>query len=192
MIDKLGVSDIVALLRPLYVFAAMLASGLLLFLPSSVVGLPGSMRPWIAIVFVGSVTLLTAQGIAETIKYIRAKRKAKAELENATREAAEAEVAAKRANEAKREKRLAYLSKLTPSEKEILAGFLSMESKTRELNINDGVVTGLMSHSILYQASAIIHQNIFISHTAWFGQVNISQWAWDHLIENPQLLQNEP
>lgn len=79
-----------------------------------------------------------------------------------------------------------HLAKLTEKEKEILWHFIKHGTKTQRLDMDSGVVNGLVKHAIIFPASNS-------ARTEWYGSVyyrdhNIATWAWDYLNEHKELL----
>lgn len=76
------------------------------------------------------------------------------------------------------------LKSLTPKEKKILAGYLHKETRTCHFWCEDGVIAGLYQAKILYPAVQQANVDRF--------PFNISDWAWDYLKKNPNLLDGVP
>ena len=80
-----------------------------------------------------------------------------------------------------REKRL---HSLTDEEIKILSGYITEKTRTCYLDINDGVVSGLVIAKIIYRSSNI---SSFFTTFAY----NIQPWAWEYLNKNRHLLNLE-
>lgn len=76
---------------------------------------------------------------------------------------------------------LKRLNSLTEEEKQILRYYLAEESKTNTLRIDDGVVSGLEAHGVIYRA---VDHGDLIEGFAY----NISEVAWEYLNENHGVL----
>jgi hypothetical protein len=74
------------------------------------------------------------------------------------------------------------LHSLTEEEKQILRFYLTTQSKTNTLRIDDGIVNTLVAKDIIYRSSSqgTLHEGF--SH-------NINNLAWDYLHENQGLLE---
>ena len=85
--------------------------------------------------------------------------------------------------EFERDHRFRYL---TQAEKSLLRGYVENETRTRHLQYDDGVVTGLIRDHILYYASdrAVSYWDPHKLYT----DVNLELWAWQYLIEHPEVL----
>ena len=156
-------------LKPRYLFALACGTGLLLFLSSDYLTHLGlaefrsEHRGWVGAVFLIASVVYVSYGAASTIIYLRKKYK--------------------KWREKSRRKQL--LHDLTREECEIVLGYIDNKTKTQSLNIESGVVNGLISKNILYVSSQIG------TSTPWsqtFFDVNIQSWAWDYLNENPGTL----
>jgi len=75
-----------------------------------------------------------------------------------------------------------YLNNLTAVEKGVLLGYIKNDTETRNFDISDGVVSGLVTKGLLYQSSSVGH---LISGFPF----NIQPWVRHHLLGRPQLLQ---
>ena len=75
------------------------------------------------------------------------------------------------------------LRDLTEDEKAVLRGYIENNSRTRNLEMNDGVTSSLVSAGIIYQASKVSRGLL------WFPY-NVQQWSWDYLRENPDVLKD--
>jgi len=110
--------------------------------------LVGNLRPWIGIIF-----LLTTSLIAVDVMYLVA-----------------GWIKLAYTNSRKMKFRLNRLKKLTTEEKDILLGYIIQNTRTQFFPINDGVVRGLESESIIYQSSNVGDVD------SW--SFNVQPWAW--------------
>jgi len=76
--------------------------------------------------------------------------------------------------------RIGYLHELTPEEKEYLAPYILQGKNTIKYRIADGIVGGLAAKGILYQASIFGDLNGF--------EYNLQPWARKHLEYHRELL----
>jgi hypothetical protein len=76
---------------------------------------------------------------------------------------------------------IAHLNNLTEDEKQILRYFIQFSTRASMLRYDDGVVQGLAHRGIIYQSSSM--GNVFQGFP-----YNISDWAWDYLQVNPDVL----
>ena len=74
----------------------------------------------------------------------------------------------------------ARLHNLTPEEQALLRGYLERQTRSANLDIMSGVVSGLVSTDILYRSSNL-------GRTSTFAH-NLQPWAWDYLNEHPELI----
>lgn len=74
-----------------------------------------------------------------------------------------------------------YLQTLTKDEINILKPYIIKKSRTQQLDIRDGVVTGLAEAQIIYSSSEIGHLDSGFS-------FNINKRAWDYLNKHKRLL----
>ena len=77
------------------------------------------------------------------------------------------------------------LHDLTDGEKQVLSGYITDNTRTQNLDMTSGVTSGLVSESVIYQAS-----NLSVGLTIF--AYNIQPWAWDYLREHPELLEPAP
>jgi len=73
------------------------------------------------------------------------------------------------------------LNRLTEDEKQILRFYIAKNTRANMLRIENGVVQGLISASIIYQSASLGNVLEGFAH-------NISDYAWDCLHEHPHLL----
>ncbi len=85
-----------------------------------------------------------------------------------------------------RRQRLDLITKLTPEEKELLKLFIEGNTKAQDLNTQDGVVGRLLAIDFLVIASSVSYGGRRGSFTF---PVNIQDWLWDELCENPGQLE---
>ncbi len=81
-----------------------------------------------------------------------------------------------------RKLRLERISKLTPREKEVLKIYIKGNTKAQDLNIQDGVVGRLLAIDFLVLAAPVSYGG---SRGSFTFPVNIQDWLWDELCENP-------
>jgi hypothetical protein len=72
------------------------------------------------------------------------------------------------------------LHSLTPTEKKILAVYITRQTRSQPLDIRDGVVNSLVSAGIIYRASSV---GVFTDFA-----FAIQPWAWTYLNKHPNLL----
>ena len=77
------------------------------------------------------------------------------------------------------------LHDLTEAEKKVLRHYVTDNTRTQNLDMTNGVTSGLVSASVIYQAA-----NISVGLTIF--AYNIRPWAWDYLREHPELLELTP
>ncbi len=76
------------------------------------------------------------------------------------------------------------LHRLTREEKQILGHYIEGQTRSVDLAINDGVVNGLVSESIIYRSASVSSPGggfVAFAH-------NIQPWAWDYLNKHRDLL----
>lgn len=76
------------------------------------------------------------------------------------------------------------LHALTEPEKKVLRSFIFEKTRSRRLDMTDGVVNELESESIIFRSSNLGH-GIGLHVVFAF---NIQPWAWDYLNAHPELL----
>lgn len=79
-----------------------------------------------------------------------------------------------------------YLQKLTDEEKSVLRLFIDNETKTQDLNIQNGVVGRLMKISFLELGFNVSYGGHRGSYTF---PVNIQDWLWEELKKNPEYIE---
>lgn len=77
------------------------------------------------------------------------------------------------------------LRKLTPGEKAILRYYIDLNTRSQDLNIQNGEVNKLLSLEFIYLASRVSYGGMKGSFTF---PVNISDWVWEHIQEHPDVL----
>lgn len=151
-------------LGPRYLFAVVVASGLLLFLPESAMpwfGLDGPVeqyRSWIGGAFVVSSSFLGALGIAAAVKPL--KREITWHLFHLPRG-------------------IRRLKNATPDESRFLANYLLKESRTQYAPMNSGLTSELEGARIIRRASNLSTYHVNFAY-------NIQPWAWDYLKKHPE------
>lgn len=73
------------------------------------------------------------------------------------------------------------LASLTEDEKQILRYYLAKNTRANMLKVDDGVVQGLVADRIIYRSASMGHLLEGFAH-------NITDFAWDYLHANPELL----
>ena len=158
-------------LTPRYLFPLLLAASLIIFLPESLVQKIGlretwsNPRFWIGLAFVLASSLLITHGILEAYSFSHRKYVA-------------------RRNE---RRRFEYFKHLSPSERKLLRSYVESRTKTRNLPYDEGTVTGLIRVGILYYASSRATNNIWNPVGEYCTDINMEQWAWQYLIEHPEI-----
>lgn len=151
-------------LKPRYLVALGIASGLLLFLPDRFLlslglsELSASFRPWIGGVFLLSTVLLLTHFLSKIGTPVQEK----------IEEALAVRGWAKR------------LKELTPEEKAHLQQYIQGNTQTRYYDLSDGVVKGLVAKKILYRATSLGQGEAFA--------YNMQPWAWRRLKKRPDIL----
>jgi len=157
-------------LAPRYLAAVGLFSGILLFLPDRVLNRLGvadltqNYRTWFGVAFLVAVSMLVIHWVIEFV--------------NSYWQKSLREKSRKRTTE----RIVKHLQSLTEEEKEILRFYIWQKTRTNMLHVNDGVVWGLVSRGIICQASPIGDLTNGFAH-------NITDFAWEYLHENPDLLE---
>jgi len=80
-------------------------------------------------------------------------------------------------------KYFAELRALSPEEKDLLATYMSQQTKTLYFDMDDGIATGLQSRGILYRPTTL---GSLVDGFAF----NLQPWVWNELQEHPELLQS--
>ncbi|MDH0682935.1 superinfection exclusion B family protein [Achromobacter animicus] len=152
-------------LAPRYLVAVAIVAGSLLFLPVSWLEQLGLQdfanvhRQWLGFAFLVSATLW-AIAIALTVW--------QAFSEKLFRRSVRQHVVRR-------------LSSLTEDEKQILRYYIAKNTRANMLKVDDGVVQGLVADSIIYRSASVGHMLEGFAH-------NITDFAWDQLHANPDLL----
>jgi hypothetical protein len=155
-------------LSPKYLAAIGIFAGGLLFTPQSftetlgLLTIIGKYRPWIGLVFFLTIALLAAHAFDPIVKYIKGSwngRKVRKLMEE-------------------------RLHNLTPDEKAIMRGYILQDSRTQYLRPDDGVVSGLQSAKVIYQASQVGGAGF-----SFRFAFNIQPWAWDYLNKHRELIE---
>ena len=151
-------------LSPKYLFPICIVTGFALFAPINVLEIFGitslvsQIRSYLGIAFLLVTALLITNLLSSLYVWIRNKYQSAENLKI-------------------RQKRL---HSLTDEEKSILQHFISNQTQTQYLSMDDGVVNGLELKKVIFKASNI-------------GQLdewayNIHPWAWKYLNGHPELL----
>lgn len=152
-------------LTPRYLVAVSIFCGLLLFLPAETLNQIGAdefadkHRFWLGALFLASLTLWVVAmvkfgwvAISDNVRHWLLKQSVRKRLEE-----------------------------LTEEEKEVLRYYIQNQTRTNVLRIDDGIIRGLVSSHVIYQAANLGRLSSGFSH-------NISDVAWKHLNKNPHLL----
>ena len=75
------------------------------------------------------------------------------------------------------------LKNLTPSEQEILRGYIINKTYTQTLKVTDGVVIGMENDGIIQRVGKIPNDD------KWGFDFNINKWIWEYLNNYPELLE---
>lgn len=142
-------------------------------------------REWIGIIFLFSLIL----GLQPIAPFIYAKITAKINKQKNKEEAearAQAELEEEEARKmAQYEEAEKNIKSLTGDEKTILNYFLLNNTRTQDLNYQNGNVTKLTELGFIYRASNISYGGRRGSFTFPY---NISNWAWDYIQKNPGVI----
>jgi hypothetical protein len=161
--------------QPQFVFVIAVTTGLIIFLPDSVVQKMGFYRsrstylPYIAVVFLVSAVLSITQASVKGFAWSKDRRKRQTDLRG----------------------RVKQLETLTKEERAILREFTERQTMTRRLDVDSGIVNGLMFKDIIYRATNRATSG-FADYT-YHGVVytcdhNMQPWAWEYLNEHPEFL----
>lgn len=131
-------------------------------------------REWIGIVFLFFLVL----GLQQIGAIIYEKIKSRASQRKAIEERKARDQAFLQQNESN-------INNLTNDEKEILAYFLNNNTRTQDLNYQNGNVTHLTSLGFIYRASNVSYGGLRGSFTFPY---NISDWAWDYIQKKPEVV----
>lgn len=152
-------------LAPRYLATIAMLTGMLLFLPASWSGflsvheIVQNYRPWIGLLFLGSLSLLAVDSTCRWIDSAKRERSHKAWAKTVVNK----------------------LQSLTEPEKQILRFYVANRTKTNVLRINDGVVNGLVAADVIHLAAS---QGNLIEGFAH----NINDLAWDYIHKNSEVL----
>ena len=143
-------------------------------------------RDWIGIVFLFFL-ILGLQFIVSflyeiTIDAFRERKR----KEEADKLAVAAREEAERQARAREEKAVQDISSLTGVEKVILRHFLVNDTRTQDLDYQNGNVSNLTSLGFIYRASSVSYGGLRGSFTFPY---NISDWAWNYIHEHPEVLE---
>lgn len=153
-------------LAPRYLVSLGIVAALFLFTPEKrlnefgISGLAHKHKPWFAITLLVTSILFAVDRTIAVGQWIRRRKEI-------------AKVFAKR---------LHRLHNLTEDEKQILRFYLAKQTRANVLRVDDGVVQGLVSAGIIYRSVSMGTVSEGFAH-------NISDFAWDYLHENQQLLE---
>lgn len=155
-------------LRPETLLGILLGTGVLVFMPESVLTKLGllafvsTFRGWFGGAFVLSTALLLGNGLSAALRQVG--------------------IYMSEIKESKtRRESFKYLS---PPEKALLATYFVDKTTTQYFDISDGIANGLQAKGFIYIASNVgAHYKSFA--------FNIQPWAWKCLQDNPSLLTSE-
>ena len=153
---------------PVVAGSVAIFTALFLFLPQSILDVisVGSLREeyavWVGAAFLFSVAVLIAHCFKPTASWLKLKSRYLKALRSGKK----------------------YLRSLTADEKKILRGYLENETRTRNLSMEDGVVTGLESSLVLYKATGLLRAGRDMT-----TDYNLHPWAWEYLREHPELIE---
>jgi hypothetical protein len=161
--------------QPQFVFVLAVTTGLIIFLPDNIVQKMGlyqsrsTFLPYISIIFLVSTILFITQMSTKGFAWNKARRKRESDLRS----------------------RLKGLEALTKEERAILRGFIERQTMTQRLDVDSGIVNGLMLKDIIYRATERATSG-FADHN-YYGRAygcdhNMQPWAWEYLNEHPHLL----
>ncbi len=152
-------------LRPKYLLPICIGTGILVFLPESILSplgfysLVSTWKPYIGGAFFVSGILLLSHFLQQRYIFFVARIRWRSNLK-------------------RMQKRL---HNLTPQETKVLSHFITKDTRTQYLNIMDGVVKGLEIEGIIFRAASLGN---FSGSFAY----NIQPWAWEYLTSHPELL----
>ena len=69
---------------------------------------------------------------------------------------------------------------LSPEEKNILLGYLVLDTKTQYFTMNDGIIGGLELKSIVYRSAQTLQGDTY--------SFNMQDWVWKYLHKHPRLV----
>jgi hypothetical protein len=164
--------------QPRILFCVSLATGLIVFLPDQALQQMGllqlrdAFRPYWGGIFIITSVIFVTEISLKVVALLSEKRKIKLI----------------------KQKQVEQLSSLTQEERELLNGFIRNKKKTRRLDVDSGVVFGLVNKSIIYLASSRATSAPF--DYTYHGRVytadyNIHDWAWDYLNQHQELLSQQ-
>lgn len=152
-------------LAPRYLFAVALIAGALLFVPTATLQNFGlgefgtKFRGWIAGAFLVSIVLLLVNAGAMGTAWLRS-----------------------RINHRKRQMDLkTFLRNMSPEECAAIAGYILMNTKTRDFDINNGTANSLEAVGILYRSSHVSRWHLRFPYT-------MHSWVWEYLKKHPEAL----
>ncbi|ETJ47403.1 superinfection exclusion B family protein [Pseudoalteromonas agarivorans] len=137
----------------------MLFSGDELLSKLALVEAKKSLQIWIGLVWLISVSVLLAEIIFPTFKWISQKIKRHFNLKDYQQR----------------------LHALTAEEKELLSEYIDRNTRTTSIKYSNGVAKELESAMVIRRASNMAHYHDVFPY-------NIQPWAWDYLNKNPELL----
>ncbi len=153
-------------LAPRYLISVVLITGTLVFSPDSWLKHLGlhsfteTYRQWLGLAFLISITLSGVAAVAACSGWISTKLFKRRIRRHVIRR----------------------LNSLTEDEKQILRYYIAMNTRANMLKVNDGVVLGLVADGIIYRSASMGSIIEGFAH-------NITDFAWDYINANPQVLQ---
>ena len=153
-------------LKPRYLFAILLISGILIFSPETwllKLGLEEiveSYRGWIGGIFLISGILL----LTNVLVYLSVP------IQGTINDWRSLLVYSKK------------LITLSSAEKQILKKYIDKDTQSQQLGTMDGIAEGLVAKRILYRSSSLGTADAYFAY-------NIQPWAWDYLKKHPELLE---
>lgn len=154
------------MLSPKYLLPILVAASILLFGSVDIlasIGLEkfiGEYRMWVGVAWLASAALLASHLLTPLAKFLRRLVWEKNWIRHGKKR----------------------LQQLTPSEKEILRGFVLENTRSQYLDFQNGDVKGLEREKIIVMASNTGRLPRGFAY-------NIQPWAWEYLNENPRLLE---
>ena len=148
------------------VFSLCIAAGLLLFSPDNFLKILGldslvnANRPYIGGLFVVTLCLLVVSALATFVKFVKPW--------------------VVQALWIKQHKK--RLQDLNPEEKELLAYYIQNQTRSQPLDYRSGTVNALVQEKIIVRGSNVGFHGFDFDYV-------IQPWAWEHLNENPYLLE---
>lgn len=161
--------------QPQLVFVVAVTTGLIVFLPEAAARRMGfapgrePYLPFISVLFIAASVQFATQMAMKGLAWNKGRRRKEAAL----REQAK------------------LLQTLTAEERAILRNYVDGKTMTQRLNVDSGVVNGLVAKGVIYRATNRATSG-FADRT-YYGVVygcdhNMQSWAWEYLNGHPELL----